>query len=45
MDLSGQQVNRELVNSVKMGVRKPCQLGKFTYFRVGRAKLSCREAH
>ena len=45
MDLSGQQGNRELVNNVKMGVRRPSQLGKFAHFRVIRVKLSCREAH
>ena len=45
MDLSGQQGNRELVNNAKMGVSRPSQLGKFAHFRVGRVKLSFKEAH
>ena len=45
MDFSGQQSNRELVNNAKMGVIRPIQLNKFVHFRVGRVKLSCREAH
>ena len=45
MDLSSQQVNRELVNNVKMGVSRPSQLGIFAHFRVRRVKLSCKKAH
>ena len=45
MDLSGQQGNRELVNNVKIEVRRPRQLDKLSYFRVGRVKVSCREAY
>ena len=43
MDLSGQQGKRELVNNMKMGVRKPSQLGEFVHLKVFRIKLSSRK--
>ena len=41
MDLSAQQGNGELVNTAKMGVIRPSQLGKFAHLRVlqGQTKL------
>ena len=45
MGLSSQQGNRELINNVKMGVKKPRKLGKLAHLRVFRVKLKCREAH
>ena len=44
MDLLGQQGNGELVNSWKMGVKRPRQLGNFADFRIFGIKLSFREA-
>ena len=45
IDLYGQCGNRELINNLRIGVRRSSQMGKFAYFRVGRVKLNGREAH
>ena len=45
MDLSSQQGNRELVKKAKIVFSGLSHLGKFAHFRVGRVKISCREAY